>query len=107
MGDIPFWLLGAHGLILAEEDRPELIEAFLPHFKRVAAGKFCLLGGVNAQVTLIESTEEEIRAEVRRACRILGPGGGFILAPIDNIYEYTLKAHLEALIDEWRRVREY
>jgi hypothetical protein len=81
--------------------------ADLPFFKRKAAGKLCLLGGVNAQVTLVESTEEDIRAEVRRACEILGPGGGFILSPIDNIYEYTPKAHLEALIAEWRRVRAY
>jgi len=204
MGDVPFWLLGAQGLIMAQADRPELMQALLDrvdawenasieilldagvdiitqrawyettdfwgvsgyrqflksrlkkrvervhaagarfsyicttglkprlgdllevgidilwgvdpvqdttadltHFKRVASGKLCLLGGVNAQVTLVEGAEEEIRAEVRRACRILGPGGGFILAPIDNIYEYTPRAHLEALIDEWRRVRDY
>ena len=204
LGDMPFWLLGAQGCILTQEDQPELMEALLdrvdawervsmeilldagvdiitqrawyettdfwgvagfrrflrprlkkrvemahaagarfsyicttglkprlddlieagvdilwgvdpvqdrtadlPFFKRKAAGKLCLLGGVNAQVTLVESTEEDIRAEVRRACQVLSPGGGFILAPIDNIYEYTPKSHLEALIAEWRRVRAY
>ncbi len=52
-------------------------------------------------------TEEEIRREVRYACETLGPGGGFILAPIDNIYDYTPRRNIEALMDEWRKVREY
>lgn len=66
----------------------------------------CLLGGVNAQVILTLGTETEVREETKRACQILGPGGGFILAPIDNIYEFTPRQNLEALIDEWKRVRD-
>ena len=81
--------------------------ADLERFKCEAGGEMCLLGGVNAQVTLTLGTETEIREETRRACQVLGPGGGFILAPIDNIYEFTPRQNLEALIDEWKRVRDY
>jgi hypothetical protein len=81
------------------------LTADLPRLKREIGAKVCLLGGVNSTVTLVNGTEEEIRAEVRYACETLGPGGGFILSPIDNIYEYTPKRNIEVLIDEWRRVR--
>ena len=79
--------------------------ADLPLFKQMAQGKLCLSGGVNGQVTLVEGTTDDVREEVRTACRILGPGGGFYLSPIDNVYKYTPRANLEAMIDEWRRVR--
>jgi len=80
------------------------LTADLPRLKREIGAKVCLLGGANSTVTLVNGTEEEIRAEVRYACSTLGPDG-FILSPIDNIYEYTPRRNIEALIDEWRRVR--
>ena len=81
------------------------LTADLPRLKREIGSKVCLLGGLNSTVTLVNGTEEEIRAEVRYACETLGPGGGFILSPIDNIYEYTPKRNIEVLIDEWRKAR--
>ncbi|MBN1400469.1 MAG: hypothetical protein JXA74_06510 [Anaerolineae bacterium] len=204
LGDMPFWLLGAQGLIMAQADQPELVDALLEHtlgwerqriallldagvdiitlrawyestdfwgvagfrrflkprlkaiadlvhaggarfsyictsglrprlddlveigvdilwgvdpvqdatvdlelFKRVAGGRMCLLGGLNGTVTLVTGSEKEIRDEVDRAVRVLGPGGGAILSPIDNIFDYTPRQSLECLIDQWRRVRDY
>ena len=81
--------------------------ADLPGWKRKAGERICLLGGINAQVTLVMGEEEDIRREVRYARETLGPGGGFIMAPIDNIYPYTPRRNLEILIDEWKKVRDY
>lgn len=42
-------------------------------------GRMLLMGGIDASIVDREdSTEEEIRREVRRACAQYGPGGGFI-----------------------------
>ncbi len=38
-------------------------------------------GGVDIQHTLPHGTAEEVRQEVQDRCRVLGPGGGYILAP--------------------------
>jgi uroporphyrinogen decarboxylase len=100
-------LLDAGIDILWGIDPVQDLTADLPLFKREAGDKICLLGGVNAQVTLVEGTEEQVREETRQACQIMGPGGGFILSPIDDIYEYTPKRNLEALIDAWRQIRDY
>jgi hypothetical protein len=72
--------------------------------KAQLGGKVCLWGGVNGHLTVEGGTEEAVRAEVRRALDILGPGGGFILSPVDNVREDTPRsqANVEALIDEWR-----
>jgi uroporphyrinogen decarboxylase len=42
-------------------------------------------GGVDNQYTLPLGTVEEVRQEVRDNLRILGAGGGYILAPCHNI----------------------
>jgi uroporphyrinogen decarboxylase len=81
--------------------------ANFPVWKCQAGDKICFLGGLNAHATLINGSEDDIRREVRYARETLGPGGGLILSPIDNIYPYTPRRNLEILIDEWRRVRDY
>jgi hypothetical protein len=47
--------------------------------QKQAAGRMTLMGGLDAAIVDKEnSTEEEIRKEVRRACATYGPGGHFI-----------------------------
>jgi len=41
-------------------------------------GRMALMGGIDSWVDRADSTEEEIRAEVRRVCETYGPGGHFI-----------------------------
>jgi hypothetical protein len=74
--------------------------------KAQLGGKVCLWGGVNGHLTVEAGTGDEVRAEVRRALGILGPGGGFILSPVDNVRENTARsqANVDILIDEWRRL---
>ncbi len=42
-------------------------------------------GGVETQTTLPFGTCDDVRREVRERIRLLGPGGGFVFAPIHNI----------------------
>ena len=53
-----------------------------------------------------QGSAEEVRTAVREAMRILAPGGGFILSPVDNVRQDTprARANVRALIDEWRRL---
>lgn len=75
--------------------------------KRKLAGRVCLWGGVNGHLTVEQGTPEEVRAEVEEATRVLAPGGGFILSPVDNVREDTARsrANVAALIDAWRALR--
>jgi uroporphyrinogen decarboxylase len=74
--------------------------------QRRLGGKVCLWGGVNGHLTVEQGSSDKVRAEVRRAVRILAPDGGFILSPVDNVRENTPRAreNVSALIDEWQRL---
>jgi len=43
--------------------------------------KLCFHGGIDMQGVLPKGTPDEVRAEVKRYCEVLGSGGGYILAP--------------------------
>ena len=82
-----------------------------PHSWDIAAakhklqGKVCLWGGVNGHLTMELGTEDQVRAEVQEAMRVLAPGGGFILSPVDNVRENTPQAmrNVGVLLDEWKK----
>ena len=44
-------------------------------------GRVCFHGGIDMQRLLPHGSPDEVRAEVRRYCGMLGRGGGYILAP--------------------------
>ena len=67
-------------------------------------GRMCFLGGMNGNLTMTEGTTEEIEAAVEEAIRILGPGGGFILSPVDKIEEWTPWENVEAMLNRWREL---
>ncbi|MHB1357362.1 MAG: uroporphyrinogen decarboxylase family protein [Anaerolineae bacterium] len=67
-------------------------------------GKMALAGGINSGVTLASGSAEEIREAVQRAVTTLGPGGGFILSPVDALFPDTPWASVEAMIAAWREV---
>jgi uroporphyrinogen decarboxylase len=56
------------------------------------------MGGIDTQHLLTLGTPEEIQAEVRSRIQMLGPGGGYILAPDTLIptSEENYHAYLEA-----------
>ena len=56
-----------------------LPENDIPKLQKQLAGRMTLMGGIDASIVdRADSTEEEIRKEVRRACQTYGPGGHFI-----------------------------
>jgi uroporphyrinogen decarboxylase len=81
--------------------------ANLPEVKARIGKRVCIWGGLNSFVTLGTGTEDEIRAAVRDAVRILAPGGGFVAFPVDQISGDIPRRSLEIALDEWRRVRDY
>lgn len=56
-------------------------------------GRIAIMGGIDSIIDRADSTEEEIRAEVRRACTEYGPGGHFIpsitYGPDPSIYPHV------------------
>ena len=79
------------------QDHVDLAQA-----KAKLGGQMCLMGGVNSAISLSQSTDEEIRQEVSLAVRTLGPGGGFILYPVDAIFTNQPWEKVEVLIDQWK-----
>jgi len=81
----------------------------LSELKRRLNGKICMWGGVNGFVTVEMGSKEDIEKEVHDAIRILAPGGGLILSPVDNIRDTSEEVwkNVEFLIETWKNSREY
>ena len=62
-------------------------------------------GGVDNQKTLPFGTAEDVRKEVRDNIRILGAGGGYILAPCHNVQVITPVANVVAMYEEGLKSR--
>jgi uroporphyrinogen decarboxylase len=45
------------------------------------AGRICFHGGIDMQHLLTRGSPEQVRAEVRRYCTVLGRAGGYVLGP--------------------------
>lgn len=67
--------------------------------KRDFGQKVVLHGGVDNQHTLPFGTVEEVRQEVMDNLRILGEGGGYILAPCHNIQPITPPENIVAMYE--------
>jgi len=57
-------------------------------------------GGISTQKTLPYGTPDEVRAEIRRALKILGKNGGYILAPSHELQGDIPLENMLAFIDE-------
>jgi len=68
--------------------------------KRDFGDKVVLHGGVDNQYTLAFGSVEEVRQEVRDNLRILGEGGGYILAPCHNIQAVSPVRNIVAMYEE-------
>jgi hypothetical protein len=79
----------------------------LARVKETFRGRIAVVGGLNSAVTLERGSREEIRQQVFEAVRVLGPGGGLVLTPVDCIYRGIPWEKIETLIAAWLEVREY
>ncbi|HDL89937.1 MAG TPA: hypothetical protein ENG14_03435 [Thermodesulforhabdus norvegica] len=68
--------------------------------KRKYGERVAFWGGIDTQHILPSGTTSEVRAEVRRICRILGRNGGYILAAVHNIQRDVLPENILAMFDE-------
>lgn len=73
--------------------------------KAAVGERICLMGGVNSAVMLSQWEEARIRQAVDQAIRLLAPGGGFILHPVDAIFNNQPWEKVQILIDQWRRTQ--
>jgi len=80
------------------QDKLELTEV-----KSEIGSQICLMGGLNSAVMLSQWSEEQICAAVRQAIEIMAPGGGFILYPVDAIFNNQPWDKVLLMIDEWKR----
>jgi uroporphyrinogen decarboxylase len=67
--------------------------------KRDFGDKIILHGGMDNQVTLPFGTVGEVEQEVLDNLRILGDGGGYILAPCHNIQSLTPPENIIAMYE--------
>ena len=94
--------------VLVGVDPVQGVDTDLKAIKEAAAGKICLQGGVNGFVTIEQGTTEEVREATAEAMRVMSPGGGFILSPVDNVRDTSEKAreNVLALIATWKELRD-
>ncbi len=62
-------------------------------------GRLTLMGGIDSVIDRADSTEEEIRTEVRKVCETYGPGGHFIPS-ITYGLPGTLFPHVEPILKD-------
>ena len=67
--------------------------------KRDFGGQVVFHGGVDNQYTLAFGTVEQVRQEVMDNLRLLGAGGGYILAPCHNIQAISPPENIIAMYD--------
>lgn len=79
------------------QDRVDLAEV-----KSAIGGQVCLMGGVNSAVLFSTYGEADIRQAVDEAIRVMAPGNGFILFPVDAVFNNQDWSKVQALIDAWR-----
>jgi uroporphyrinogen decarboxylase len=79
------------------QDRLNLAEV-----KRLIGEQVCLMGGVNSAIMLSHWDATEIRNAVLSAIRTLSPGGGFILYPVDAVFNNQPWDKVSSLIEAWR-----
>jgi hypothetical protein len=82
--------------------------ADLQSVKQTLGGRVCIMGGMNAAITLGPgSSREDIRQAVADAIQVLAPGGGFILYPVDQIFQDTPWRNVLSLVECWRDMADY
>ena len=73
------------GVEILDVVQPDLPGMDLRHLKTAYGDSLSFHGALDIRGTLPRLPREEIRADVRRVVEVLGPGGGFILAPTNKI----------------------
>ena len=74
-----------------------------PNFLKKTYGKhLTFFGGIDIQKLLPTGTPQEIKSEIKRIAKILGKGGGYIIAPAHNIQDDTPVENILAFLEAAR-----
>lgn len=85
------------GLDVLQSIQPEAMDPY--DLKRRYGERITFWGGLGSQSTIAFGTPAEIRAEVRRLCREMGRGGGYILGPAKELQPETPTANAAAVVE--------
>jgi uroporphyrinogen decarboxylase len=69
--------------------------------------RLSFMGAIDTQRVLPFGSEEDVKAEVERRIADLGPGGGFILAPVHNLQADVPPENVVAMYRHARKVGRY
>jgi len=78
--------------------------ADLEALKKSCGRRICFCGAIDTFRVLPYATPEQVRQEVRRVIKILGPGGGYLLATVHTILDEVPGENILAMVDA---VEEY
>jgi uroporphyrinogen decarboxylase len=90
------------GIDVLNPVQPECLD--VAEVKRLYGDRLAFYGGMGIQTTMPFGTPEDVRAEVRRLIRILGAGGGFLIAPTHVLEPEVPWENIRAFFDA---VEEY
>ena len=85
------------GVTMLQPLQPEAMDIF--EVKRRFGRHLCLMGGISTQQTLPFGTPEDVRREVAECLRVMGAGGGYVMAPAKPILPGVPVENAMALID--------
>ncbi len=105
MGLVPTWKEIGVDVIWGVD--PVQGDADLTKLKSEADDQLSFWGGINSWVTLQGGTNAEIREAVGTAIRTMGPGGGFVLLPVDAIGAGVTPHAMEVLTNAWKACADY
>jgi len=91
------------GLDVLHPIQPEAMD--IGELKRSFGGRIAFYGGVRTQTTLTYGTPADVRRETRQVARLMGEGGGFILAPGITLQHDVPWDNLMAFIDACHEAR--
>ncbi|MGD2206467.1 MAG: uroporphyrinogen decarboxylase family protein [Anaerolineae bacterium] len=75
--------------------------------KRDFGDALCFHGALDIQTILSQGTPGQVRDDVKRLCDVLGPGGGFILAPTNNVMPETPMENLVVMYETVQAAGRY
>ena len=73
------------GVDIYDSVQPEAYDIDPARLKQDFGDQICFHGTISTQNTLPFGSVEDVAREVEQRCRVMGKGGGFILAPAHNI----------------------
>lgn len=86
------------GIDVLNPFQPEVMDVYA--IKREYGDRLAFYGGIGTQELLPHGTPDDVRADVREKIRLLGAGGGYLLAPAHAVQDDVPVENVMALVEE-------